>query len=73
MDRMGSEPTVFVKWSVPIGTMIDFDGDGRGHSDGYGTCKQAFNQGSHRSGKSGKFLKTFSSQENQEKTGDFQT
>ena len=72
MDRMGSEPTVSVKWSVSIGTMINFDGDGRGHSDGYGTCKQVYNQGSHRSGKSGKLLKTFSSQKNHGKTGDFQ-
>ena len=34
---MGSEPNLSVKWSVTIGTMINFDGDSDWH-----TCKQAF-------------------------------
>ena len=34
-DRMGSEPNLPVKWSITIGTMINFDG----YSDGHGTCK----------------------------------
>ena len=36
MGRMGTEPILFIKWSVSIDTMINFD------SDGDGTCNQAF-------------------------------
>ena len=42
MGRMGDVPILSVKWSVSIGTMINFDGDRDGHGDGDGTCKQAF-------------------------------
>ena len=42
MQRMGSEPNLPVKRSVPIGTMLNFDSDGHRHGDGDGTCKQAF-------------------------------
>ena len=38
MGRMGSVPILFVKWSVSIGKMVNFDRDGNG--DGDGTCKQ---------------------------------
>ena len=39
-DRMGTEPIVSVKWTVTIGTTLNFDGDGHGDRDG--TCKQTF-------------------------------
>ena len=37
---MGSEPNLSAKWSVTIGTMINFDGDFDGHGHGDGMCKQ---------------------------------
>ena len=40
-DRLGSEPILSIKWSVSIGTMLNFDGDCDGHGEGDGTCKQA--------------------------------
>ena len=39
--RMGSEPILSVKWSISIDTIVNFDGDGDGHGDEDGTCKQA--------------------------------
>ena len=39
---MGSVPNLRVKWSVSIGTMLNFDGDEHGNGDSDGTCKQAF-------------------------------
>ena len=42
-DIMGSEPNLYIKWSVTIGTMINFDSDGAGHGHGDGTCECAFN------------------------------
>ena len=47
MDRMGSVPILPVKWTVTIGTMLNFDGDGDGHRDGDGTCKQTLKVCSH--------------------------
>ena len=44
-DRMDSVPILSVKWTVSTGTMINFDGDGDGHRDGDGTCKQALSCG----------------------------
>ena len=44
MGRMDTEPILFIKPSVSIDTMINFDGDGDGHVDGDGTCKQALRQ-----------------------------
>ena len=41
MDRMGSVPILPVKWTITIGIMLYFDGDGDRHGDGDGTCKQA--------------------------------
>ena len=41
--RIGSVPILSVKRSVSIDTMLNFDGDGDGHRDGDGTCKQALN------------------------------
>ena len=41
MDRMGSVPILPVKWTVTIGTMLNFDGDGHGD----GTCKQTLMTG----------------------------
>ena len=41
VDRLGSEPIMSVKWSVSIGTVINFDGD----TDG--TCKQTLRPYSH--------------------------
>ena len=38
---MGSVPNLSVKRSVYFGTMLNFDGEGHGYSDGHGTCKQA--------------------------------
>ena len=43
-ERMGSVPNLTITWSVSIGTMLNFDGDGDGHSNGDGTCKQALTQ-----------------------------
>ena len=40
--RMGTEPILSIKRSVSIDTMINFDGDGDGHGNVDGTCKQAF-------------------------------
>ena len=44
MDRLMAEWVTIlpVKWTVTIGTMLNFDGDGDGHRDGDGTCKQTF-------------------------------
>ena len=39
--RMGSEPILFIKQSVSIDTMLNFDGDSDGDGYGDGTCKQA--------------------------------
>ena len=39
--RMGSEPSLPVKRSLSIDTMLNFDGDGDGHGNSDGTCKQA--------------------------------
>ena len=47
MDRMGSVPILPVKWTITIGIMLYFDGDGDRHGDGDGTCKQAFNDAHH--------------------------
>ena len=41
LDRLGSKSIMFIKWSISIGTMLNFDGDCDGHSDGDGTCEQA--------------------------------
>ena len=41
MDRMGSVPILPVKWTITIGIMLNFDGDGDRHGDGDGRCKQA--------------------------------
>ena len=41
--RIGSVPILSVKRSVSIDTMLNFDGDGDGHRDRDGTCKQALN------------------------------
>ena len=38
-ERMRPVPNLPVKWSISIGTILNFDGDG--HDDGDGTCKQA--------------------------------
>ena len=38
---MVSEPTLPIKWSVTIGTMINCDGDFDGHGYVDNTCKQA--------------------------------
>ena len=38
---MGSEPNPSVKWSVTIGTMVNYDGDGDGQGHGDGTCERA--------------------------------
>ena len=35
MDSMGSVPILPIKWTITIGIMLNFDGDGDG------TCKQA--------------------------------
>ena len=43
-DRLGLEPTLSVKRSITIDTMIQFDRDIDGHGDGDGTCKQALTQ-----------------------------
>ena len=40
MERI---PNLSTKWSISIGTMLNFDGDGHGHGDGDGACRQAFN------------------------------
>ena len=37
---MGSVCNLSVKCAISIGTMLNFDGDGHGHEDGDGTCKQ---------------------------------
>ena len=37
-----SEPNLSIKWSVTIGTMINFDRDGDGHGQGDGTCECVF-------------------------------
>ena len=44
-DRLGSEPILYIKRSISIGTMLNFDGDCDcdRHGDGDGTCKQPFN------------------------------
>ena len=42
MERMGSVPNLPIKWSISIGTMLNFDSDGHGHNDGDSTYKQAF-------------------------------
>ena len=42
--RMGTEPVLPIKRSVSIGTMINFEGDGHAHGDGYGTCKKALRE-----------------------------
>ena len=34
-DRMGYEPNLSIKWSITIGTILNFD------RDGDGMCKQA--------------------------------
>ena len=34
MGRMGSTPILPIRWPVTIGTIIKFDGDGVGDSDG---------------------------------------
>ena len=39
---MGSELNLPIKWSVSIGTKLNFDGETHGHSDGDDKCKQAF-------------------------------
>ena len=44
MGKLGTEPNVSIKRSVSIDTMINFDGDGGGHGDEDGTCKQALNE-----------------------------
>ena len=44
MDRLGSEPILSIKWSVSIGTMLNFDGDCDGNGDSDGMCKQALTQ-----------------------------
>ena len=41
MGRMCTEPTLSIKQSVSIDTMINFDRDGDGHGDEDGMCKQA--------------------------------
>ena len=38
MDRIALKPILAIKWSVTIGIVMNFDGDG----DGEGTCKQTF-------------------------------
>ena len=38
---MVSEPIVSVKRAISIDTMVNFDGDGDGHGNSDGTCKQA--------------------------------
>ena len=38
---MSPESNLSIKWSVNIGTMINFDSDGHGHGDD--TCERAFN------------------------------
>ena len=43
MDRMGSVPILPIKWTITIGTRLNFDSDGDGHGDGDGTCKQTIN------------------------------
>ena len=40
--RMGSELNLLIKWSITIGTMINFDGDGDGHWYRNATCKAVF-------------------------------
>ena len=37
---MGSELNLPIKWSVSIGTKLNFDGETHGHSDGDDKCKQ---------------------------------
>ena len=39
---MASTPILPIRRPVAFGTMIKFDGDGVGDSDGVGMCKQAF-------------------------------
>ena len=41
MGRIGSVPILSIKRSISIDTMINFDGDGDGHEDRDGTCRQA--------------------------------
>ena len=41
MDRAGSESNLSVRRSITIGTMLKLDGDGDGHWNGKGMCKQA--------------------------------
>ena len=40
-ERMGSLPSLPVKRSISIDTMLNFDGDGHGHGHGDNTCKQS--------------------------------
>ena len=42
MERMGSVPILPVKWTITIGIMLYFDGDGDRHGNVDDTCKQAF-------------------------------
>ena len=44
---MGSVPILSIKWSISIGTIINFDGDGDG------TCKQALNHTPNKSFQNG--------------------
>ena len=45
IERMGSVPSLPVKWFVSIRTMLNFDGDG--HRQGDGMCKRAFRNSSY--------------------------
>ena len=47
-DRQNGFWTQSVKWSITIGTMLNFDADFDGHGHGDGTCKQAFNVEWHK-------------------------
>ena len=40
MVRIGVQSILPVKMSITIGTMLNFDNEFDGHSDGDGTCKQ---------------------------------
>ena len=43
MDTVDVQPTLTVKVFIPIGTMLNFDGDFDGHADGHVTRKQTLN------------------------------
>ena len=44
---MGVEPILPLRQPVTIGTIIKVDGDGVGHGDGVGMCKQALRSPHH--------------------------